>query len=115
MVEFHGSEDKLVPYEGRKWGSPTTNIPNWLSWWARRNGCAEGEGKTNRWETDHQVNHTSYDCNGNEGVVQGYWIKGMGHDWPSTYRNVDSVLNHDVPAAISATPLIVQFFRRYSL
>ena len=42
MIAFHGTADRLVPYDGGKsWASPRAfpHIPTWAANWARRNRC----------------------------------------------------------------------------
>jgi polyhydroxybutyrate depolymerase len=43
MIAFHGTGDRLTPYNGGKvWLAPETfpSIPTWTANWARRNRCA---------------------------------------------------------------------------
>lgn len=109
-MEFHGSADTTIPYDGGEGsGGPLPAIPAWLNNWAGRNGCAGGEGETMTFEYDNAVNHTTWSCNGVDGVVDGYWIQGMGHDWPSTSYNDD---NQGDTTVLDATPLILDFFRK---
>lgn len=105
ILEFHGTADTAVRYDGNPAkGQPA--IPNWLTDWANRNGCApdpevidEGDGvQVSRWQ----------DCWAD---VAHYRIEGLGHVWPSTSPNPDS----NTPAAIDATSLIMRFFDQHPL
>lgn len=109
-IEFHGSEDHTIHYSGgEEKGGTVPAIPDWLNMWASRNGCAAGQGETQTFTNENAVNHTTWSCNGIDDVVDGYWVSGMGHDWPSTSWNDD---NDGDTAPIDATPIILDFFRR---
>ena len=48
ILESHGGKDTTVPYTGQSakkgTGGESPDIQDWLSWWARRDGCEKGEG-----------------------------------------------------------------------
>ena len=108
MLELHGGNDTTIPYSGGTGrGGELPYIDEWLGWWAERDDCS---GKTVVQEEDEQVQHTVYDCGqGKDGLVQGYKIAGLGHDWPSLTPNLDN----DEGTVIEATAVIMEFFRRW--
>jgi poly(3-hydroxybutyrate) depolymerase len=90
ILESHGGKDSTVPYKGQSankgTGGESPDIQDWLSWWARRDGCAKGEEPVV--DNDHDgYNITSYSCNGYDNVVQGYYIPELNHCWPSADGN----------------------------
>lgn len=118
FLEFHGSNDTTVlygvPNDGA--GGTTPPIPDWLDRWGQRNGCAPGAGQKDFPTQDNgKLNITSYTCKGQQNIVQGYWIEGMGHDWPSTKPNSDNSKSGHSPTFINATPVIIKFFNDHVL
>ena len=112
MLEFHGSADPVVPYEGdRRMGEFLPAIPTWLQGWAGVDGCA-GEAGSNTMLDGGVVNKTTWSCAGQTDIVTGYWIEGLKHVWPSTTPNDDDPTGHTV---LNATPIILAFFGNYSL
>jgi len=86
ILESHGGLDKTTPYEGQAAGEgdrgATPAVKDWLGWWARRDGCEEGQGLII--DNDHEgYSITSYSCGGYHEVVQGYYIPELDHCWPS--------------------------------
>ena len=118
FLETHGGKDGTVPYavENESHGGTTPAIPNLLSWWAQRNGCAVDDKGTSVFPSQYggQLNHTTWSCDGNDEIVQGYWIKDMDHDWPSTTSNPDNKEHGDGPTLIDAAPKIIDFYNRYT-
>ncbi|MGH4031601.1 alpha/beta hydrolase family esterase [Actinomycetota bacterium Odt1-20B] len=107
VIEFHGTADTTIPYEGvPAKGLPP--LPSWLADWARRDGCRPAP--TSRDLGDGVTRQRWHGCDGRSDLVH-YRMGGLGHDWPSTVPNEDS----DTPAALDATPLIWRFFREHRL
>ncbi len=116
ILEFHGSADPTIPYEGKKERrGRLPPIPRWLEQWAApdRNDCpgpAEvsviGDGK---------VQITSY-C----GATEGYLIDDMEHCWPSTEYTEESktcgnrTTGPNTLAPIEATSIMMDFFNLYT-
>lgn len=112
ILEFHGADDTTIPYAGgRGAGGQLPSIPTWLSRWAVRDGCSAPPTNTTVDEYGGVVHHTSYNCRGYKGIVQGYKIDGLAHVWPSTESNPD---NKGVPTVIEATKVIIDFFNDYT-
>lgn len=86
MMAFHGTDDRIVPYDGGALGdrfNPVTQdfpaVREWVGAWARRNGCGEIPVETN---VAADVVSTEYtDCAADAPVVL-YTLLGGGHSWP---------------------------------
>jgi polyhydroxybutyrate depolymerase len=82
MIAFHGTADRLAPYQGgRSWVSPHpfANIPRWTASWAQRNRCAPGPVESVVAVDVTRLEYT--DCAYDAAVVL-YTIVGGGHTWP---------------------------------
>lgn len=119
-LETHGSADPIISYDGNDGTGGehgvTPPIPSWLSWWARRNGCEESDSGdsvissgqlTNGTVATVEKNVTSWDCGGNAAVVQGIWLQGLGHDWPS--------LKGSHATIVDGSSLFLDFFANWTL
>ena len=108
-METHGSADTVIYYEGRKSGGngATPAIPKWLSWWARRNGCAKEDEGSGVLSQGGALNTTTWECGGNEGVVKGFWVEGMGHFWPGEKDSHNNLLD--------ASRAFLEFFGNWTL
>jgi poly(3-hydroxybutyrate) depolymerase len=86
LLELHGLEDPVVPYEGGDGnGGPLPSLPEWLSRWASRNLCNSSEA------TDLEVGgqHTKWSCKGIDGLQQHYNTTHLGHFWPAADSGLD--------------------------
>ena len=102
ILEFHGLADSTVNYTGGLGnGGPLPSIPDWLSWWAQRDGCQDpAADKTTTDEPGYQ--YITYSCDGVVDIVRHYKILELGHRWPNTTITV---------SPINASPIIMDFFR----
>ena len=113
MMEFHGSADRVIAYEGApRSGDQVPPIPQWLHHWAYLDGCTTDDQGQQDFMFNGIVNQTTWSCAQYKDIVTGYWIEGLGHVWPSTTPNDDDKHGHTV---LNATPIIMDFFSRYSL
>ncbi len=100
VVAFHGTADKILPYEGQ--GRLLQPVREWAAGWAARNGCDPQPAVT--FQQGQVTGETWSGCR--EGAdVTLYTIEGGGHSWPGS----------DMPAEITtqdidATEVIWQFF-----
>jgi polyhydroxybutyrate depolymerase len=82
VISFHGTADRIVPYEGgQPWIAPLPfpDQREWTAAWAARNGCAPKPTVT---MAAADVQATEYKgCEGNASVVL-YTVRGGGHQWP---------------------------------
>jgi poly(3-hydroxybutyrate) depolymerase len=111
ILEFHGSDDSTIPYSGGgRRGECLPTIPHWVREWSKR----EGYGLTNLTSQLYGGKVQKYEYGGaaNQlGVVTHYLTDGLGHAWPSTEPNDD---NPD-GTYYNATPIIMDFFNKYTL
>ncbi|KAF1986957.1 carbohydrate esterase family 1 protein [Aulographum hederae CBS 113979] len=118
MMEFHGTGDETISYDGNNNDSdsrgPTFNIPTWLAEWKERDDCDRknttktlcGEG------TDSpEVTRYEWTCRGEKDALVHYRIDGWGHDWPSTFANNDTKKT----ICFDATRVIMKWFGTKSL
>jgi polyhydroxybutyrate depolymerase len=118
VVEFHGTEDHIVPYNGGRimlLGRPRGRVistKQFSEFWAQHDGC----DPTALVKELPDVAHDNTSVTKNEfqhckAPVVFYSIAGGGHAWPSgverKFRIVPSVQTHQV----DATELIWQFFK----
>ena len=102
ILEVHGFVDKTIRYDGGSGnGGPLPAIPDWLSWWARRDGCEDPAADENSTAGDG-YEYIRYSCKGDVDVVRHYKILDLGHKWPNTTIT-------DSP--IDASPIILDFFK----
>lgn len=101
ILEFHGYADSTVNYTGGPGnGGPLPSIPEWLSWWAQRDGCKDPEAdKTTTAQNGYD--YITYSCEGVADIVRHYEILDLGHKWPNTSITV---------SPINASPIIIDFF-----
>lgn len=104
ILEFHGYADQTIKYLGGSGnGGFLPSIPTWLSWWARRDGCADpAADEISTAKTGYR--YITYSCKGNTDIVRHYNISALGHSWPNTSITV---------SPINATPIIMDFFNAH--
>ncbi|GAB4475320.1 MAG: PHB depolymerase family esterase [Anaerolineae bacterium] len=101
VVAFHGSADRVVPYEGL--GAALPPIRKWAAGWARRNRCHPQPSITYR--EGCVIGETWHDAAG-RAMVTLYTIKGGGHTWPGSPL---SLALPGLPPDFAATDLIWAF------
>lgn len=110
LLEFHGTADRVVPYDGSQ-SRQFLPILAWLQEWATRDGCTTGptafytQGSVTGLEWTH--------CQGNAAVVH-FRIQGEGHTWPSARFNVSFNMSGGTTGTtktLSASALIWSFFQ----
>lgn len=112
FLEFHGGADFLAPLEGGlQRHECLPDIKTYMGEWAKRNGFPD--------EPISQYNLTSvatvykYDEDGK--VTWVYDGDRIGHDWPWTVVNPDTVRAHSKPASFNATSYILEWFGNFTL
>ncbi|KAJ7232313.1 hypothetical protein B0H12DRAFT_1145488 [Mycena haematopus] len=99
ILEIHGGADPDVHYAGGPGeGGIEPAIPDWLSWWAERNGCG-----TNTSETLFNGDRV-------EGLLQHWKVDDMGHCWASTSLDFSEIAAGQGPTPIDASTIIMAFF-----
>lgn len=113
MLEFHGGADKDVNYTGGPGeGGTEPAIPDWLSWWAKRNGCPTENPQVDTFNGD--VHYLTWNCSGKADLLQHYKVDDMGHVWPSTEINFSGIAAGKGPTHIEASEIVMTFFDRWT-
>lgn len=107
FIEFHGTVDQVVPYEGGILG-PTgggfEGVPTLMDTWAEFNGC--GATPVERKVSDSVVFREFQDCD----VPTGHYVvAGGGHTWPGAI-NLGGRLG-ETTREISAAEIAWEFFK----
>ena len=114
MIDFHGTADPDVPYNGGpSWISPRPfpNVPRWAANWARRNGCGPNPVESTVAADVTRREYTS--CADNAAVVL-YTIRGGGHTWPGGTPLPEWFVGR-TSRSIDATRLMWAFFSDHPL
>lgn len=111
IMEIHGTEDNVVPYEGTNLG--LAGIEEVLNFWREKNNCSETEvlevpdsNTTDDSTVEHELNTT---CSENTSI-ELFKVIGGGHTWPGSAIDF-GVTNYD----INASEEIWRFFSQYNL
>jgi polyhydroxybutyrate depolymerase len=114
MIAFHGTADRLTPYDGgRTWVARDVfpRIPAWTAQWARRNGCGPIPVQS---AVAADVTLLDYpDCAGGSDV-ELYRVEGGGHSWPGG-KPLPAWLAGRTSSGVDATGLMWAFFRAHPL
>jgi polyhydroxybutyrate depolymerase len=114
MIAFHGTGDRITPYNGGKvWIAPEPfpNVPVWAANWARRNQCGAIPIDT---IVAPDVNRREYTKCADEAAVVLYTINGGGHTWPGG-TPLPEWLVGSTSRGIDATREMWAFFREHRL
>jgi polyhydroxybutyrate depolymerase len=110
---FHGTDDKIVGYDGKDGltrRGASLSAEEWVKFWVDHDGC-KGEPKV---EKTGSAERRSWD-NGKDGAeVVFYKLEGGGHTWPGGAPQPERLLgktNRDV----DATRLMWEFFAKHEL
>jgi polyhydroxybutyrate depolymerase len=114
MIAFHGTGDRLTPYQGgSSWVTPVIlpDVPGFVASWARRNGCAADPAET---AVTPDVSRRTYtDCAGNAAVVL-HTIADGGHTWPGG-TPLPEWFAGPTTRSIDATREMWAFFQQHTL
>jgi polyhydroxybutyrate depolymerase len=114
MIAFHGTADRITPYNGGKvWIAPEPfpSVPEWARSWAQRNRCAS-EPVDAAMATD--VTRRTYPNCADDAAVVLYTIHGGGHTWPGGTPLPEWTVG-PTSRSIDATSLMWAFFRGHPL
>ena len=114
MIAFHGTGDRVTPYNGGKvWIAPEPfpSVPEWAANWARRNRCAP---KPLEFAMTADVTRRSYTNCAEDATVVLYTILGGGHTWPGG-EPLAEWLAGPTSRSIDATAQMWAFFREHPL
>ncbi len=114
MIDFHGTADPEVPYDGGKtWVAPA-RFPKQTTWaanWARRNRCAPTPIDT---VVATDVTRRTYSRCADDATVVLYTINRGGHSWPGG-KPLPQWSVGPTSTSIDATSLMWAFFRDHPL
>lgn len=111
LLEFHGTADKTIPYAGGgRRGECLPSVPHMVREWAGRDGLGTEKNETTQLY-DGKVQRYRFGEGEELGLVTHYRVEGLGHAWPSKEANGD---NPD-GTYLDATPIIMDFFKRWTL
>ena len=114
MIAFHGTADRVTPYNGgASWVAPRP-FPNVLTWaanWARRNRCGANPIESVVAADVTRIEYT--DCAHDAAVVL-YTDQGGGHTWPGGKLLPEWMLG-PTSRSIDATRQMWAFFREHPL
>ncbi|KAA8570268.1 hypothetical protein MFRU_005g03620 [Monilinia fructicola] len=114
ILEFHGGNDSTIHYGGQanRSNECIPSIPHWVREWALRDKLGLKNVTTTL--TNDTVVYT-YGEGEEKGLVQHVFDKVLGHSWPSTAPNDDSIRLEEGPASFNATPIILDWFQKHIL
>lgn len=106
VMEFHGTADNIVPYLGEHL-LREVNAFNWVSSWAKKDGCSPIPNKTN--DSRLVTKYTWINCRGNASVIH-YKISGERHVWPNVLfaQNIGNKVKY-----VNAAQTIWNFFKQH--
>jgi polyhydroxybutyrate depolymerase len=105
VVAFHGTADKLIPYEGQ--GQLLLPAREWAAAWANRNSCDPTPAIT--FQHGEVTGETWGSCQ-DGATVTFYTVQGRGHSWPGSDMPPE-ITTQD----INATDVIWEFFAAHSM
>jgi polyhydroxybutyrate depolymerase len=114
VIAFHGTADRLTPYDGgTRWIAPRPFpcIPDWTARWAANNDCARVPLET---RIAPDVTRRSYRGCANAAEVLFYSIEGGGHTWPGGPPMPEWLLGKTTQS-IDASREMWAFFSRHPL
>jgi polyhydroxybutyrate depolymerase len=109
VIEFHGTADEHIPYDGGIGPRSLTrvdfaSVPETIGFWTAFDRCASPPQTVSTGDVRHD---TWGDC-ADSAAVELYTIAGGGHAWPGGQKG--EPLADQPTASISASELIWQFF-----
>ena len=111
ILQFHGTEDDLVLYDGNLWSVPMEDV---LIYWTGVNQVSDQPFVRKLLDTNtmdgSSVELFEYGNASDDAMVVHYKIEGGGHTWPGTKFNTPGT-NYD----IDASEIIWEFFNQYNL
>jgi polyhydroxybutyrate depolymerase len=112
VIEFHGTDDQHVLYEGGNGPKALANVDfrsvqDSIQFWVSANGCVSGP----QVDTFDDIQHETWqNCDGPV-AVELYTIIGGGHSWPGGQSGWEGA--NQPTQTISASQLIWEFFQAH--
>ena len=100
VVAFHGTRDRINPYDGGRTARWRESVPDAAAAWARANGHSDAPDRA---ELTPSLTRLSYGPADHPGAVTLWVCRGAGHTWPGTRLTLGLRLflgrvSHDVDA-----------------
>jgi len=111
-ILFHGTADRVVPYQGgpgRSFRLPFPNIPEFSAQLAQLNGCDASPSNT---QVSENVDRLEYAHCASPVIL--YTIQEGGHAWPGG-QPLPAFIVGQTTSEIDATQLMWDFFQQHSL
>jgi len=108
LLEFHGTGDHVVPYNGRA-STGLLSVPEWLQEWVGRDSCPDTPSVQT--QAGDVTTYTWTGCAAGA-VIEHYRIAGWGHRWPALPATDAQETDSGVPVA---SVLIWRFFVAHPL
>lgn len=120
IMVIHGTEDSIVPYDGRdaetepQGGRPVLDIPETVRFWARLNGAADTPKTVELADTvtDDGTRVVRDEYAGDTPAIE-LRIVGGGHTWPGGERLWPEFIVGRISRDVNATEMIWEFFQRF--
>jgi polyhydroxybutyrate depolymerase len=114
MVAFHGTADRLIPYQGGT--SPISPglfpaVRDWVASWARRNRCGPNPVES---VVAKDVTRVEYANCAEGAAVVLYTVQGGGHTWPGGKPLLEWILGRTT-RDINASSVMWAFFHEHPL
>ena len=107
VLEVHGSDDEIVPYEGRG-ADRAGDVREFVAGWARRDGCDRRPRIVHVDRFVTRVVHRHCDAGY---AVEHVRLEGTDHGWPGS----DSPWPHHDRSGVLARELVWRFFAKHRL
>jgi polyhydroxybutyrate depolymerase len=107
VLAFHGTDDKVVPYEGAGQNKALPSLKAWAEDWASRNGC---HNTSSIFYQAGSVTGEAWEACQEDASVVLYTIAGYGHSWPGS-----PLLAAIATDEINATDVMWEFFQAHPL
>jgi polyhydroxybutyrate depolymerase len=120
VLYFHGTEDKIVGYDGTDFLTKKESLlgaEDLVAWWAKRNGCGtepKVEKLTNDAGAPTSVERWTYEPGSTKAEVVLVKMVGAGHTWPGGSWQPERLLGK-VCRQVDASQEIWDFFAKHSL
>ena len=126
MLQIHGTEDPLWPYQGGESASPLMedrgimySITDTIAKWGSINGCAKGAPIQieNLPDTDTAdgTTVTMFTYQGCKAGVAHYRVNGGGHTWPQGFQYFGEKVIGKTSQDINANEVIWEFFKKHAI
>lgn len=113
-IFFHGTEDKIVPYDGGtsdRYDFPFPAIPDFAAKWAENNKCDLNAVTLPSTSEMSGIRYTN--CEDNADVVF-YTVYGGGHSWPGGSGLPKWIVGHTTQD-MNASRMMWEFYQQYTL